>query len=169
MQFLSARDLCLGRRIQGLEWNNPNPEHVTSRCATVSCRLEASNGDFQKKLGTFCRASHHIFAGSFMRVILFKHYGFPGSIVARWTMPCDLAWSPSGNTSGSSSNKKKSTSRIPTLKPLLHKKCNVSLPPLHCLPCSTANALQEYRYSAVGHSRDTLRLGTAWILFGWAL
>ena len=36
------------------------------------------------------------------------------------------------------------TSSIPTLKPLLHKKCNVSLTPLNCLPCSTANALQEY-------------------------
>ena len=34
-------------------------------------------------------------------------------------------------------------------------------PPLNCLPCSTANALPEYWYSAAGHSRDTLRLGTA--------
>ena len=36
------------------------------------------------------------------------------------------------------------TSSIATLKPLLHKKCNISLPPLNCLPTSTANALQEY-------------------------
>ena len=31
-----------------------------------------------------------------------------------------------------------------SLKPLLHKKCNVSLPRLNCVPRSSANALQEY-------------------------
>ena len=91
------------------------------------------------------------------------------------------------------------SSSMRNLKPLLHKKCNVSLPPLNCLPCSTANALQystlllgtpgilcgwalrdTFRlgpakifgvwtlqgYSAVGHCRDTLQLGTARILSG---
>ena len=48
-----------------------------------------------------------------------------------------------GYIESSRNNAKLFTSSIPTLKPLLHKKCNVSLPPLNCLPCSTANALQE--------------------------
>ena len=67
-------------------------------------------------------------------------------------------------------------SSIPTLKPSLHKKCKVSLPPLDCLPCSTAAArililccwaLQGY--SAVGHCRDTFRLGPGGIFGGWTL
>ena len=99
------------------------------------------------------------------------------------------------------------TSSIPpTLKLLLHKKCNVSLPPpppqlsssQHCkwaartlILCCWAlqgySALGHCRntfrlgpagifggwtlqgYSAVGHCRDTLQLGTAGILCGWAL
>ena len=39
------------------------------------------------------------------------------------------------------------TSSIPTLKPSFHctrSVYNVSLPPVNCLPRSTANALQEY-------------------------
>ena len=87
------------------------------------------------------------------------------------------------------------TSSIPTLKPLLHKKCNVALPRpqlsslQHC-QCAARIlilccwALQGYSaighcrdtfrvgravYLVVGHCRDTLQLGTAGILCGWAM
>ena len=75
--------------------------------------------------------------------------------------------------SDAEANKKSFISSIPTLKPLLHKKCNVSLPPpqlsslQHC-KCAARIlilccwALQGY--SALGHCRDTFRLGTAGIL-----
>ena len=82
--------------------------------------------------------------------------------------------------------KKLFTSSIPTLKPLLHKKCNISLPPpqlssLQRCKCAARIlilccwALQGY--SAVGHCRDTFRLGpagifggrTLGILCGWAV
>ena len=65
------------------------------------------------------------------------------------------------------------TSSIPTLKLLLHKKCNVSLPPpqlsslQHC-KCA-ARILILCGWAPVGHCRDTLQLGTAGILCSWAL
>ena len=69
------------------------------------------------------------------------------------------------------------TSSIPTLKPSLHKKCNVSLLPpqlssLQRCKCAARTlilccwALQGY--SAVGHCRDIWWLDTAGILCSWA-
>ena len=51
-------------------------------------------------------------------------------------------------------------SSIPTLKPLLHKKCNVSLP-----PSTVFLAALQMRCKNI----DTLLLGTPGILCGWAL
>ena len=77
------------------------------------------------------------------------------------------------------------TSSIPTLKPLLHKKRNVSLPPstvflaalqMRCknsdTQLGTARILCGWAlrgYLVVEHCRDTLRLGSVRILSGWAL
>ena len=67
----------------------------------------------------------------------------------------------------------------PPLKPLLHKKCNVSLPPppqlssLQRCKCAARIlilccwALQGY--CALGHCRDTFRSGPAGIFGGWTL
>ena len=91
--------------------------------------------------------------------------------------PCSCGHRPIA-ISDAEANKKSFTSSIPTLKPLLHKKCNVSLPPpqlsslQHC-KCAARIlilccwALQGY--SAPGHCRDTFRLGTAGIFGGWTL